>query len=62
MDTNLHDLERSEPSPRDFRELIKNITKDSVQKRLSYTPQFKGNELTLRLYVDVHADGTASPC
>ena len=52
MDTNLRELERSEPSPCDFKTLVKGITKDSVRKRLSYTPQFKCDELILQVYAD----------
>ena len=61
MDTNLRDLERPEPSPFDFKELVKGINRDSVRKRMGYTPRFtKHDEITLQVYVG-DADGTSSP-
>ena len=33
--------EESEPSSYDLDELVKGITRDSVQSRLKYTPNFK---------------------
>lgn len=46
--------EGSEPLPRDYEVLIKGITRDSIRRRLRYTPNLKrdGIDITLVLYGD----------
>ena len=58
MDNIQRNPEESRQSSNDYKELIQRITRDSIQKRLKYTPCLKRDEVTLQVDVDIYEAGT----